>query len=361
MGKDWAKVYRNCRDSERLTKLLAKNGFAEAIYWRLKAHADDFGRYLGDAHAVAAGVCPRNIIEGHFKLRKVEQALSDMQECGLIAFYEVDGKKYLEIVDYNTHAHDKWANIGRPEYPAPPDWQPPADLVDFLVANSKSRNVTAERYGIGIECWPKGTEYPFNTRSIPVEQGGNRRDSDSDGDSDSDKDTTDGDGDARGCGKLGGKVENSGSVAAGADWLKNWTEKTATALGRPDEAKQLLAWCKRHNAPADILEAALGLTSEACAVKEVLKPIAYLQSTANALLESRAAKERQTAAVLETRQQEARAQFLGLYRDDMLFQGNVTSCEAIVAQTWGIEAAQAVVAALREEGALNSENGDLSK
>jgi len=169
MAKQWAKIYRNVKDSDRLTALLNRNPLAEALYWRIKAHADDFGRFVADPAEVGAAVCPRNLIGGSLTVPKVAKALDDMAACGLITFYEVGGKRYLEIVDYFNHAHENWSNISRPEYPAPEGWTPPETLVQFLIQNAKSRNVSPERYGVSIECWPKGIEYPFNTHSIPIE------------------------------------------------------------------------------------------------------------------------------------------------------------------------------------------------
>ena len=188
MGKQWAKVFRDVTSSDRLTALLAKNGFAEALYWRLKAMADDFGRYYGDAAEVATGICPRNIIHGHFRLKKVEQALADMEACGLVRFYEVGGRKYLEIVDYLSHAHEKWSSVGKPEHPAPLDWTPPPSLVEWLVEHAKAKNVSPGRFGVCIENWPAGIQYPFNTHSEGIRRVSNRLDVDSDSDRDSDSD-----------------------------------------------------------------------------------------------------------------------------------------------------------------------------
>ena len=207
MPKQWAKIFRDCSDSDRLTDLLAKNGFAEALYWRLKAKADDFGRYLGDPCRIAEGLCPRNLIRGHFKLKKVEQALADMEACGVVRFYDVDGQRYVEIVDYFSHAHEVWTSVGKPEYPAPLDWQVPEELVKWLLEHSKNpnaKNAFPERFGVTKANWPVGTPYPWNTVGVPTPiptpegmagVGGKGGGTDVDVDSDVDSDTSDSEGD----------------------------------------------------------------------------------------------------------------------------------------------------------------------
>jgi hypothetical protein len=110
-----------------------------------------------------------------------------------VRYYEVGGKRYIQIVDYLTHAHDKWTNVGRPEYPVPDDWAPPSDLIQFLIDNKDARNVTPERFGVSKSNWPSGIEYPFSTYSIGDSGVLNRQDVDVDvdettADKDSDKD-----------------------------------------------------------------------------------------------------------------------------------------------------------------------------
>lgn len=177
------------KDSDRMKALLDRNPLAEALYWRIKAMADDFGRYLGDPADVGAGVCPRNLIGGNIKLKKVEEALADMEACNVISIYTgPDGKRYLEIVDYLSHAHDQWSSVGKPEYPAPPGWMPPESLVQFLCQHANAQNVSAGRFGVSIECWPGDIEYPFDTHLKGIRRVSNTPPIDSDLDSDSEGD-----------------------------------------------------------------------------------------------------------------------------------------------------------------------------
>lgn len=194
MAKQWAKIYRDVTESERLEALLAKNPFAEALYWRLKAASDDFGRHPASPKDVGCATCPRNLVAGTVKLKRIETALQDLAACGLIRIYSVEDRQYLEITDYLKHAHDSWTNVGKPEYPPPADWIAPPPLVEFLLAHKSAKNIGPDRFGVGIDNWPEGIPYPWDTYTIPMGRVGGYPTPDVDVDSDVDRD---GDGDPR--------------------------------------------------------------------------------------------------------------------------------------------------------------------
>lgn len=160
MGKQYARILRDVTGSERLAVLLDTNPFAEALYWRPKAMADDYGRYHGTPQAVATGCCPRNLLRRGFRLAKIGKALAVLEACGCLSFYEVAGRRYLLLTDYFSHAHTRWAHVGRPEYPAPPGWIAPPELVTWLLGSAHLRAIHPERFGVTRDNWPEGGEYP---------------------------------------------------------------------------------------------------------------------------------------------------------------------------------------------------------
>lgn len=164
--KSWSRIHRDCSDSRRLSELLARHPFADALFWRLKAWCDDYGRFLADPMKVLSKVAGRAAIEFGLPLATVAEALDVLEELNLIRRYEVDGELYLELVDYDKHDAPLWLNVSRPEYPAPSWWTPPPSLVAFLCENLSKRNVTLARYGIDeTNCPPE-----LRAHLTPVEQ-----------------------------------------------------------------------------------------------------------------------------------------------------------------------------------------------
>jgi hypothetical protein len=164
--KSWSRIHRDCSDSRRLSELLARHPFADALFWRLKAWCDDYGRFLADPMKVLAKVAGRAAIEFGLPLADVADALDVLEALNLIRRYEANGELYLELVDYDKHDAPLWLNVSRPEYPAPPWWTPPASLVEFLSGHLLKRNVTLARYGIDeTNCPPE-----LRAHLTPVEQ-----------------------------------------------------------------------------------------------------------------------------------------------------------------------------------------------
>jgi hypothetical protein len=73
--------------------------FCQSLYPLLIVHADDFGRQAGDPFTIKHGVCPTS----PRSLADVTQALHALHEVGLVAWYEVNGRKYLQIVEFDRH------------------------------------------------------------------------------------------------------------------------------------------------------------------------------------------------------------------------------------------------------------------
>ena len=67
--------------------------FAQVLYMLLIVHSDDHGREAADPFTVKHAVVPTS----PRKERAVEGALAALHNVGLISWYEVDGRKLLQI------------------------------------------------------------------------------------------------------------------------------------------------------------------------------------------------------------------------------------------------------------------------
>lgn len=95
-------------DSDRIGRLTAEE---ERFYVRLLLVADDFGRFDGRLSVIKSRCFP---ILDSISLTMVRAWLSKCQDAGLVKIYEVSGKPYLELIDYNQRLRQK-----RPRYPGP--------------------------------------------------------------------------------------------------------------------------------------------------------------------------------------------------------------------------------------------------
>ena len=118
-------------DSDRVSRL--ESWFTECFYHRLLLVADDFGFYdARPAYLRAQLFCTKLD-----KVREadVSRALLECERAGLIRFYEVDSKLYLEILRYGQRC-DKT----KPKWPTPPD---------FTEVSGKFREIPAIA-GVGV-------------------------------------------------------------------------------------------------------------------------------------------------------------------------------------------------------------------
>lgn len=147
MAKHWTKIRSDVVRSTRMASLLDKNPLAYALYMNAKATCDDYGHMEADPRKFKATACPMSEVT----LKKIAMALDAMEASGVIRRYEVAGDTYLEIHCYNEIEDTYWLNVGRPDYPFPADYQPPASLVEFIRAHSENPKVSPERYGLTRE------------------------------------------------------------------------------------------------------------------------------------------------------------------------------------------------------------------
>ncbi len=106
-SKRWANLHR-------VDRRLAE--FAQSFYPLLIAHADDFGRLPGDVFTVKHVVnptSPRKDVD-------FDQALYNLTEVELIRRYQVDGKIYIEIVEFDDHQSGLHKRTNS-KFPGPPE------------------------------------------------------------------------------------------------------------------------------------------------------------------------------------------------------------------------------------------------
>ena len=106
-------IRKGFNDSDRVSRL--DSWFAECFYHRLLLVADDFGFYdARPAYLRAQLFCTKLD-----KVREadVSRALLECERAGLIRFYEVEGKPYLEILRYGQRC-----DRTKPKWPVPPDF-----------------------------------------------------------------------------------------------------------------------------------------------------------------------------------------------------------------------------------------------
>ena len=100
-------------DSDRVSSLAS--WFDECVYHRLLLVADDYGLFDARPAYVRAQLFSTKLD----KVREadVQRALLECERAGLIRFYEVDGKRYLEVLRYGQRA-----GRTQPKYPLPADF-----------------------------------------------------------------------------------------------------------------------------------------------------------------------------------------------------------------------------------------------
>jgi hypothetical protein len=87
--------------SEKFAQLSAKElgEFCQALYPLIVAHSDDFGRLQGDPFTVKAKCYPAS----PRSLEQFKDALTHLDSVGLVVWYVVEGKRYLQIVNFERH------------------------------------------------------------------------------------------------------------------------------------------------------------------------------------------------------------------------------------------------------------------
>lgn len=138
--------------------------FEEVFYRRLMSVADDYGLYDARPVILRSALFPLKID----KVREadIERGLAACEEAGLVRFYSVDGKQYLQIVKFGQQAKSK------PKWPLPPEessndpLQPVTNRNESLpsVTKTESETETNNTPSISLPCLPEEVEaYLRNT------------------------------------------------------------------------------------------------------------------------------------------------------------------------------------------------------
>lgn len=84
----------------------------ECFYHRLLLAVDDYGRYHADPPLLIGKIMPRKI--GNVSNQDIEKWLTACVTAGLVRVYGVDGKRYLEVLQFDQRTRAK-----KSKFPAP--------------------------------------------------------------------------------------------------------------------------------------------------------------------------------------------------------------------------------------------------
>ena len=99
------------------------------VYTWLIPWTDDDGRLRGDPLWVIANIFPN---EG-FTTTEIESFLTELHRIGLIEWYEVDGERFIQIIDNENHQHIRKDRYKPSTYPSADNGQP---VVNHLSTNA---------------------------------------------------------------------------------------------------------------------------------------------------------------------------------------------------------------------------------
>lgn len=129
-------------DSDRVNSL---SWFAECLYHRLLLVADDYG--LFDARLPFLRSQLFGLKLDAVREADLQRALADVERAGLVRFYSVEGKPYLQLLNYGQRTQSK------PRFPLPPD-------AGFTVGHGGSRCDTVKHGldgdGVGVDSSNEG-------------------------------------------------------------------------------------------------------------------------------------------------------------------------------------------------------------
>lgn len=124
-------------DSDRVNTL---SWFAECVYHRLLLVADDYGLY--DARTAYLRSQLFGLKLDAVREADLQRALADVERAGLVRFYSVEGKPYLQLLNYGQRTQSK------PRFPLPPD-------AGFTAGHGGSRCATVKHGlvgdGVGVD------------------------------------------------------------------------------------------------------------------------------------------------------------------------------------------------------------------
>ncbi len=130
------RILRDYTDSEAMAKISAH---AERLFIRLIQKADDYGNYHANPTLLRSGCFP--LMLDTVREADISRDLAACEKAGLIALYEVSGKKLLNIKNFNQRMRNS-----RPRFPLPSWQQDDGVKTDNVVTTrGKSPRVAASR------------------------------------------------------------------------------------------------------------------------------------------------------------------------------------------------------------------------
>ena len=215
--------------------------FARLLYTWMIPHTDDFGRMTGSPMKVKALVVPM----ADETKEDVERALTEMVEQDLIDWYVVDGKKYIQIKNFDKHQTGLNKRT-KSKYPDPKDGTPVIGSGNFREVPGNSEKVPE----IPLEQNRTGTELSAASKNTQSSK----------------EDTT---------------ADDNGSDVAADDHLKpaesdNWLSDELTAEQQAEMKKVTDHWRRKRAIlvipPAD-LEAMEELVKKGIPAADIIKGI----------------------------------------------------------------------------------------
>lgn len=107
-------ISRTISTSEKLHKI---NWKARLLFTWMILHCDDEGRTEGSRQTIKARVLPM----ADCTEKEVEEWLGEMKKVGLIEWYKIDGKKYIQIIRWHDFQTFHGIQVNQSRFPAPPD------------------------------------------------------------------------------------------------------------------------------------------------------------------------------------------------------------------------------------------------
>ena len=105
-------IRESCCTSETLNAL---SHFEERFWWHLLVNCDDYGRMDGRHAVLKSRLFP--LMEG-VTIASMGVALQKLASVGLVMLYEVEGRPYVQVVNWDKHQR---VRAKRSKYPAPGD------------------------------------------------------------------------------------------------------------------------------------------------------------------------------------------------------------------------------------------------
>lgn len=103
-------MLRDWTDSEKMMELSAQ---AERFFVRLIMKADDYGLYHANPKLLKASLFP--LLDG-VRETDITRWMAECQKAGLILFYEAEGKRFLQIINFNQRVRIKNAKFPLPNH-----------------------------------------------------------------------------------------------------------------------------------------------------------------------------------------------------------------------------------------------------